>query len=128
MVKLPPRAAVALKSIAPDSGALWRKTNGRPMKRPSNWKAFENATARAQLHDVTPHTLRHTFATWYCAQTKDLLRCKALGGWSRTTTLERYAKLAPQSLPQELLAYGWDFSDQSAAEAPIRTVPLYQIK
>lgn len=128
MVKLPQRAAIALKQIAPPSGALWRKVNGRAMSCPSNWKAFENATRRAKLHDVTPHTLRHTFATWYCAQTKDLLRCKTLGGWSRTTTLERYAKLAPTTLGEELLSYGWNFKEQDEIETPVRTIPIYQLK
>ena len=118
MVKLPQRVVTALRQIAPPEGALWLKTNGCPMKCPSNWKAFAKAVERAGLEAVTPHTLRHTFATWYYAQTKDLIRCKVLGGWSRTTTLERYTKLAPAYMGKELLEYGWDFREEKLSNYP----------
>lgn len=41
---------------------LFRDASGRPEKFPRS--AFERARDRANLHDVSLYTLRHTFATW----------------------------------------------------------------
>lgn len=58
---------------------------------------------------VTPHVLRHTFATWYYVQTKDLTGLMKRGDWSRAGTAMDYAKLAPSDLGERLLDHGWDF-------------------
>jgi len=74
---------------------------------------FSRACARASaagdfdLAGVTPHTLRHTWATWACAVDPNLLRVKQHGGWSSTSQLERYAKLAPVGYGAEILAQNW---------------------
>lgn len=48
--------------------------------------------------DVTPHVLRHTFATWHYAIHRDPLKLKEDGDWSSVDLVERYAKLAPASM------------------------------
>ena len=56
--------------------------------------------------------LRHTWATWYYAQTRDFGGLMDLGGWRKADMANRYRKMAPASLVQDLLEAGWDFTDQ----------------
>lgn len=64
--------------------------------------------------DVTPHVLRHTWATWYYAQTLDFGGLLDLGGWDKADTANRYRKIAPDDLPDRLRAHGWIFGKVSA--------------
>lgn len=58
--------------------------------------AWAGAIRRAGLDpDLTPHDLRHTFASWHYALHRDLLGLKTEGGWSSVTLVERYAHLLP---------------------------------
>lgn len=59
---------------------------------------------------MTPHTLRHTWATWHYAMNRDTLELMQLGGWRRPDMALRYAKLAPADLADRLFAHGWDFT------------------
>ena len=51
---------------------------------------------------ATPHDLRHTWATWFYAITKDTLLLKAEGGWLESRMVERYAHLMPSELVPEV--------------------------
>lgn len=54
--------------------------------------------------DATPHSLRHTWASWrYCLH-HDPFRLREEGGWSSVSLVERYAKLVPAGLLPEVLA------------------------
>lgn len=66
--------------------------------------AFAGAVRRAQLsRDVTPHVLRHTFASWHYCAWRDPMKLRDDGDWSSIALVERYAKLAPASLRPEVL-------------------------
>ena len=54
-------------------------------------KAFRKACADAKLTGVTPHTLRHTFATRLCENEVDLRLVQELGGWASLALVQRYA-------------------------------------
>lgn len=54
--------------------------------------------------DVTPHVLRHTWASWRYAFHRDILRLKAEGDWSSVALCERYAKLVPAGMLADVLA------------------------
>jgi integrase len=59
-------------------------------------RGFAGAVSRAGLNpDLTPHDLRHTWASWHYALNKDLLALKIEGGWSSLALVERYAHLLP---------------------------------
>jgi integrase len=57
---------------------------------------FATACRRAGLGpDVTPHTLRHTFASRLVMAGVDLATVMELGGWASLSMVQRYAHLAP---------------------------------
>ncbi len=59
--------------------------------------AFETARKRAHLgSDVTPHTLRHTFASWYRLSGGDLFDLMELMGHSDIKLTMRYAHISPE--------------------------------
>ncbi|MDA2937025.1 site-specific integrase [Acidobacteria bacterium AH-259-A15] len=57
--------------------------------------AFETACRNAKLTDVTPHVLRHTFASRLAMAGVDLRTIQELGGWKSLKMVERYAHLSP---------------------------------
>lgn len=60
--------------------------------------------------DVTPHTLRHTWATWYYAATgHNLAALMSAGGWRSVSMAMRYTKLAPADLAEQIKSHGWQF-------------------
>lgn len=85
--------------------------------------AFNRAREAAGLgEDVTPHALRHTWATWFYAAHKDLPALMANGGWVSVTMAMRYTKLAPADLPAQLEAHGWRFETGSNAGRRLHAV------
>jgi integrase len=56
--------------------------------------AFYAACRRAKLTDVTPHVLRHTFASRLVMNGADLRTVQELGGWKSMSMVERYSHLS----------------------------------
>jgi integrase len=57
-------------------------------------KAFRKACATAGIKGVTPHTLRHTFASRLVMSGADLRTVQELGGWQTIAMVERYSHLS----------------------------------
>lgn len=57
--------------------------------------AFETACRNAKLNGVTPHVLRHTFASRLAMAGVDLRTIQELGGWKSLKMVERYSHLSP---------------------------------
>lgn len=73
--------------------------NGHPIANIK--KAFSNACNRVGLVGVTPHTLRHTSATWMASAGVPMELIARYLGHSNSRTTERvYAKFAPEYLAQ----------------------------
>lgn len=108
----------------PDAGAVFLTPKGKPYIARQNGggqmaAAFGRARAAAGLGpDVTPYICRHTWATWYDAQTRDFGRLMDRGGWSKADTALRYRKLYPSDLAERLLAHGWDFRETQETARP----------
>jgi len=124
MVRLPPRArAMILGAGVPDLGPIARTPKGKPYVIRENGGgqisgAFRKACDAAGLgRDVVPHTMRHTWATWFYAQTRDFGGLLDLGGWRKSDMAMRYRKTAPADLGQRLLDFGWDFREGAYAGA-----------
>lgn len=67
---------------------------------------------------ITPHVMRHTWATWYYATTKDIIGLKNEGGW-KSNAYERYVKIAPLGMKDEILTHNWQFGGGKLGEAVI---------
>jgi len=117
-VKLPPRS-VALMGDLPLKGRMFRTAYGKPiaLREAGGGQmqaTFNKARDLAGLgDDVTPHVLRHTWATWFHAQTRDFGGLMDQGGWAKADMANRYRKLAPDDLSDRLLDHGWDFRPES---------------
>lgn len=117
MVTLCPRVIAAVSTIPNlgKRGPLFLRYDGRPYAeredRGFKLKFWTRAAAAMELdvHDYTPHVARHSWATWFYSQTKDVVRLKAEGGWE-SSEWDRYVKLAAPALGHAALQYGFDFS------------------
>jgi len=87
------RSAIERLQAWGSGGFVFVKPNGMPYYSVRN--IFDAACKRAGLGDVTPHTLRHTFATRLIANGVDLRTVQELGGWSQIRMLERYGHVSP---------------------------------
>jgi integrase len=74
------------------------KPDGTPYQ--SIHARFNNSCRRAGLTDVTPHTLRHTFASRLLASGVDPIMATKLGGWSSIKMLDRYAHADPSRMAE----------------------------
>lgn len=117
MIRLPTRALdMVLSQDIPDVGPICRTPKGMPYVIRENGGgqiagAFRKACEAADLGpEVTPHVLRHTWATWFYAQTRDFGGLLDLGGWQKADMANRYRKIPPSDLAGRLFAHGWDFT------------------
>lgn len=74
-------------------GAYVVQWRGRPVRRVT--KAFAQAAAKAGLSDVTPHTLRHTAATWMMRAGADPWPAANMLGMTIETLMETYGHWHP---------------------------------
>lgn len=128
MVWMPPRAVEIVTARGlPDVGPILRTRSGAayresPKNQGGQFKtAFHRTRTAAGLGpEVTPHVLRHSWATWYYAATHDFGGLVDLGGWSSADMANHYRKAAPADLPERLAAHGWDFTARRSA-GPLTT-------
>jgi len=99
---LPPNVVAALANLPQREGPVFLSDKGRPYadRRGAYGgqikKGWSGAIRRAGLNaELTPHDLRHTWASWHYALNRDLLALKIEGGWSSVALVERYAHLLP---------------------------------
>jgi integrase len=64
--------------------------------------SFENACATAKITDVTPHTLRHTFASRLAMNGVNSITLQLVGRWEEPKMLQRYAHLSGEHLAEAL--------------------------
>lgn len=111
VAQLQPRTVVILAALACREGRVFRHEGGAYSGRDRGYggqikSAWAGALRRSGLNpELTPHNLRHTWATWHYALHKDLLSLKEAGGWSSVTLVERYAHLMPVGQEPEIRAF-----------------------
>ncbi len=116
IVDLPPRAVAALASLSHRTGQVFRHRSGKSYRATDDSKGesyggqirgvWHGARIRAGIERrVTPHAARHSWATWHYAVHRDAMKLRDEGGWKTISQVERYAKLAPQSLVPAILAF-----------------------
>jgi integrase len=116
IVELPPRAVAVLASLPHRSGCVFRQRGGKPYRATDDSRGESyGGQIRGVWHTslkkvgverrITPHGSRHSWATWHYAVHRDPMKLRDDGGWSSISQVERYAKLAPQGLVPEILAF-----------------------
>ena len=85
---------LTLDQLRPPKGDfVFSKPDGTPYR--SIRHPFVGACNRAGVKNVSPHTLRHTFASRLAMAGVDLRTIQELGGWKDLSLVERYSHLSP---------------------------------
>jgi integrase/recombinase XerD len=95
------RARPVLASAGRGLGAVFLNTRGARLSRQSAWAVLRTAAERAGLpgaEHVSPHTLRHSFATHLLAGGADVRVVQELLGHASVTTTQIYTKVTPDTL------------------------------
>jgi len=99
------RARPALLEHSPvNTHALFLNQRGRRLSRQSVWEVLQAAAARAQLTEhVSPHTLRHSFATHLLMGGADVRTVQELLGHASVTTTQIYTMVTADALREVYL-------------------------
>lgn len=120
--------ALAKLSNIEEPGPLFRRPGARLYAEKDHVGGYQLRFLRAAADEVgvtfNPHMTRHSFATWFYAQTKDTLLLRRLCGWNTPSLVDRYAHIAPPIIGQEAIVHGWDFRSIGGIEEH-QTLPLF---
>ena len=93
------RARPELSGHGAGTPALFLNTLGRRLSRQSGWAVLRLAAERAGVPgDISPHTLRHSFATHLLAGGADVRVVQELLGHASVTTTQIYTQVSPDQL------------------------------
>ncbi len=95
------RGRPELSGAGRGSAAVFLNARGGRLSRQSAWQILKDAAAAAKLEaDVSPHTLRHCFATHLLQGGADVRVVQELLGHSSVTTTQVYTKVTPDQLQE----------------------------
>ncbi|GAB2593768.1 site-specific tyrosine recombinase XerD [Pseudactinotalea suaedae] len=81
------------------NAALFLNQRGNPLSRQSAWAVLQDAAARAKIvTHISPHTLRHSYATHLLAGGADVRVVQELLGHASVTTTQIYTLVTPDTL------------------------------
>lgn len=92
------RARPALAGAGKGTAALFLNSRGAQLSRQSAWAILKAAAARAGVDDVSPHTLRHSFATHLMSGGADVRVVQELLGHASVTTTQIYTAVTQDAL------------------------------
>ncbi len=92
------RARPALVAAGKGTPALFVNARGGRLSRQSGWTIIKSAAKRAGVEDVSPHTLRHSFATHLLRGGADIRVVQELLGHASVTTTQVYTLVTRDAL------------------------------
>jgi integrase/recombinase XerD len=92
------RARGALASLGTGTPALFLNSRGERLSRQSAWAILKVTAERAEVDGVSPHTLRHSFATHMLSGGADVRVVQELLGHASVTTTQIYTKVTQDTL------------------------------
>jgi integrase/recombinase XerD len=95
------RARPALAGAGRGTPALFLNSRGSRLSRQSGWQVLRTAAVRSGLPNaehLSPHTLRHSFATHLLAGGADVRVVQELLGHASVTTTQLYTLVTPEAL------------------------------
>ncbi len=93
------RPSLAIRGMG--TPRLFLNAHGGPLSRQSAWAILQAAAARAGLERrVSPHTLRHSFATHLLERGADVRVVQELLGHASVTTTQIYTLVTPETLKE----------------------------
>ncbi|MFV0254102.1 MAG: site-specific tyrosine recombinase XerD [Beutenbergiaceae bacterium] len=93
------RSRPELASKGRGNAALFLNQRGNPLSRQSAWAVLQDAADRAKLTaHISPHTLRHSYATHLLAGGADVRVVQELLGHASVTTTQIYTLVTPDAL------------------------------
>ncbi len=92
------RARPVLAAAGTGTAALFLNTRGRPLSRQSAWAVLHTAAEKTGLEHVSPHTLRHSFATHLLQGGADVRVVQELLGHASVTTTQIYTMVTSDTL------------------------------
>ncbi|MCV2394681.1 site-specific tyrosine recombinase XerD [Actinotalea sp. M2MS4P-6] len=99
------RARPELAAHGRGTPAIFLNTLGRRLSRQSGWAVLRLAAERAGLTQaISPHTLRHSFATHLLAGGADVRVVQELLGHASVTTTQIYTQVSPELLREVYVA------------------------
>lgn len=106
-VPLHPRALAELTALKRRVGRVFLNYAGRPYSVTEGGgspiaKGFAYIASAAKLRDLTPHDLRHTWATRFYQATRNLMALQKLGGWKTPSMVFRYTHANPTEFADEI--------------------------
>jgi integrase len=112
-IPLHPRALTALANLPHREGVVFLRPDGRAYSDRDGGgghikTAFRAACRRAGIKKFTPHGCRHTWATWFYAENRDIRALMELGGWKTLSQVQRYTHVNKDHLRASVNRLGGD--------------------
>lgn len=84
--------------------------------------------AKNNFRPVHCHLLRHTWATWAYASTRDLTFLMSQGGWRSADLVMRYAHAASEDLGRSVQEHGWEFFGREVGAVSAKPAVIQLVK
>ncbi len=82
----------------PGTHRLFLNRRGKPLSRQSAWECVNKASERANIPGVSPHSLRHSYATHLLERGADVRTVQELLGHASVTTTQVYTQVTVDTL------------------------------